>query len=287
MATYSASVADRHSNDADFRLWGKAISDGFLALDPALKKTTDTGQINWDTATRPASTNTSAGHELYYLNDSLHGTTPIYIRVQYGASSASVNHSQIWVALGTGTNGSGSLTGTFGSTRTVLNDNFAGGTVARTFRMCAVSGCVWFAWDRASVNGSGMFSVFRTTDNSGALTNDGCGLIYASSTSKTIQASQFSPASNLTYAHFGMFCFPAFATSGASQVAGIFLGGLTYQRLTPFFVGAYDADAAVGSTFTATPVGASSRTFISLGGSSGGAAGFANITATTLCGVWE
>jgi len=71
MATDSWSSGNLHGSDADFRVWGKELSDKLQALGgspSALVKTADTGQINWVTVTRPGARK-DAGYEVYYLHD--------------------------------------------------------------------------------------------------------------------------------------------------------------------------------------------------------------------------
>ena len=57
MAAQSVSRAGINDTDANFRLWGKAMSDQ-LGLSTWVK-TTDTGQIDWATVVKPAAANTA------------------------------------------------------------------------------------------------------------------------------------------------------------------------------------------------------------------------------------
>lgn len=108
-----------HSSDATFRAWGAALSAAIVAGGAVFGKlvpTTDTGQINWTTVTRPG-TNTVAGYEIYKFADTNAGTAPVYIKLEYGTGTTAAVP-QIWVTVGTGSNGSGTLTG-FTTTRTI------------------------------------------------------------------------------------------------------------------------------------------------------------------------
>ena len=96
------------SSDALFRAYGKNISDGLQAV--GLIKTSDTGQINWLTATRP-SAGAWAGSEFFRMNDSLQSLYPSFFQIRYGISDVSALGFAIELTLGKGTTGSGALTG--------------------------------------------------------------------------------------------------------------------------------------------------------------------------------
>lgn len=97
----------QHSSDATFRLWGAAIS---LALsDVGMVQTTDTGQINWGTVTRPA-INTDGGYQMWRFNDTLQATKPIFLKLFFGTGAAT-SYPRLIAQVGTGTNGDGTLTG--------------------------------------------------------------------------------------------------------------------------------------------------------------------------------
>jgi len=109
LATSTFTVAPSNSSDAYFRGWGGALSTAIQAV--GVTKTTDTGQVNWTTATAPAAINTKAGYEIYKFTDTLSATYPVFIRIDYGSAS-STNNPAIWITVGTGTNGAGTITGT-------------------------------------------------------------------------------------------------------------------------------------------------------------------------------
>jgi hypothetical protein len=96
------------TTDAEFRAWGKDMSDALTAV--GIPKTGDTGQIDWTTVTRPGTTNTSAGYEIRYLNDSMHGTAPVYIKLEWGTSTVTTTPA-VWISTGSITNGAGTLSG--------------------------------------------------------------------------------------------------------------------------------------------------------------------------------
>lgn len=93
-------------------------------------KTSDTGQINNTTVTKPGGSNTSQGYEIYRNSSS-----DIYFKIEYGSGNGGATCPGIWLTPGTGSNGSGTITGPGSNTlnRAQLGSNFqgqvAGGTL--------------------------------------------------------------------------------------------------------------------------------------------------------------
>lgn len=108
MPTSVQNVPFHNTTDADFRVWGKAISDGIAAV--GLTKVADTGTVNWATVTKPAAIMTSTAREVWRLNDALQATAPLFILIEYGADRV-LGCPAIWITLGRGSNGAGSITG--------------------------------------------------------------------------------------------------------------------------------------------------------------------------------
>lgn len=103
------------SNDAEFRTWGKGVSDGLAAV--GMVKTADTGQIDWATAIRPAAS-AFAGYEMWRFSDALQATKPVFIKIEYGVASA-ITTPNMAFTVGTVTNGAGAFTGPGVGTRKV------------------------------------------------------------------------------------------------------------------------------------------------------------------------
>jgi hypothetical protein len=116
MATYSFVSIITADNDANFRIWGKAISDALQAVGGIAKLSAgdSSGQIDWTSVTKPAA-NLSAGYEMYKFADTLQSTVPVFIKIEWG-SGASGNLVSMWVTVGFAHDGAGTLTG-FTSTR--------------------------------------------------------------------------------------------------------------------------------------------------------------------------
>jgi hypothetical protein len=107
MTTVTWTSTPQHSSDANFRAWGSDVRTRLAAA--GLVQTADTGQIDWTTAVR-GSNNTDAGYEIWRFNDSLQGTFPIFFKLFYGTGAAA-DRPRLRLQVGTGSNGSGTLTG--------------------------------------------------------------------------------------------------------------------------------------------------------------------------------
>jgi hypothetical protein len=103
------------SNDtaAHFRAWCTFIHNAFLL---GFLAGTDSGQVDLTTVAAPSATQTASGYKIYKTND---GLTIVYVKVEFGSSSVAT-YPSIWITVGTGTNGVGTITGTILFARTQL-----------------------------------------------------------------------------------------------------------------------------------------------------------------------
>lgn len=107
MATSSTTPNWSHTSDATFRTWGSAFAAALLAV--GLTKTSDTGQIDWVTVTRPVSVG-DAGYEIWRFNDSAQSSAPIYMKIRYGTHTTT-SSGRVQIDIGQGSDGAGNLTG--------------------------------------------------------------------------------------------------------------------------------------------------------------------------------
>jgi len=154
------------ASDATFRTWGKAICDNLIAL--GWTRASDTGNINWATVTKPASANTPAGWEIFCMNDSLQATKPVFIKLEFGCGGSTTNPS-VWITGGTGSNGSGTLTGQIG-TRWQCTNSSSGATIYTSRFSGASNRFVFTLWQNGT--NSITISVERTHDSGGADTDE-------------------------------------------------------------------------------------------------------------------
>jgi hypothetical protein len=168
MSTSTSTTLATNSSAANFRSWGKAIDDQFTAL--GWVRTSDTGQINWTTVAVPSGAGVFMGYSIFRMADTLQSTTPIFLKVEYGSSSAATATPAIRITVGQSTNGTGSITGN-AIAPVAIN---APGTYATADAVSYYSGSTgWFVmatWVSASVatNTGIFFSIERTKDTTGA-----------------------------------------------------------------------------------------------------------------------
>lgn len=94
-----------NSSDANFRSWGSTISANLASL--GFVQTGDTGQVNWSTVTAPAGG--SYVYEIWRGAGANQTNCPVFFKIEYGTSSGVIPGFAI--KFGTGSNGSGTLTG--------------------------------------------------------------------------------------------------------------------------------------------------------------------------------
>ena len=172
--TLLVNTAVDHSSDAGFRVWGSEFHASLVSI--GLTLTSDTGQINWTTVTRPA-LSTSGGYEVWQFNDTLQSTTPIFIKLEYGTGPTLATYPAIWITIGQGTNGAGTLTGVFSSKSITGYPVSALSTTApyvSRFVYNPTLGFFGFAW-KLSGQYSGVYMasafVFRSNNSVGAATS--------------------------------------------------------------------------------------------------------------------
>lgn len=115
--TFTNQLQPSNSTDALFRAWAKFIHDALLA--GGWVQTADTGQINLTTVSRPLAANTMQGYEVWRMNDTLQSTSPVFLKISYGSGNGATNEPGVDLSLGTGSDGSGTVTGLFLTTMRV------------------------------------------------------------------------------------------------------------------------------------------------------------------------
>lgn len=180
------------SSDALFRAWCGEIKDALLAY--GWTQTADTGQINFTTVTRPG-TNTYAGYAIFAMGDALQATSPIFFKFRPGTAS-SANYPLLECQIGTGTNGSGTLTGNVTTAvGMLLNSTTNPGSI------CLSSGSTsrftmafWADNDQAK----GIYvNVERDLDTSGATQSDGASSLCTYDNGGPLARNQFLPKAAL------------------------------------------------------------------------------------------
>ena len=272
MATTQWITPCYYQTDADFRAWGLAMSDAMTAVD--LTKTADSGQIDWATVSK-ASASSVAGYEIRYLDDSLHGTCPIYVKIEWGTGS-STSRPLMFLTAGTGSDGSGNITGTAILVRTQIGNNTAAGVI-NDFpgAACGVEGAAWVAWGSAGGAATAFLlgiGIHRTCDPDGTPNANGAYLWWVGSSSQYIGGRH--------YHRVGANAVTAYGVKGLGDGARDSLnrGNIVYTLPAMIFTdkpepvvglrGIYAYDFEYGTTFVQVVQG-QARTFFPLSHSKG------------------
>lgn len=166
MPVLTRSVTFDASTDALFRAFFQFWHDGFA--NGNWIQTSDTGQINLTTVTKPVAANTVAGYEVWRMDDALQATAPVFLKIEYGTGAANASTPGIWYTFGTGSDGSGTLTGTTTVRKQFVSPSNGGGTftamiTSDTNRFAYVSNITTAAQTIFFY----MFTVERSKDGSG------------------------------------------------------------------------------------------------------------------------
>lgn len=152
-----------------------------VALAGGLVQTSDTGQTSAGSLAG-VNANTVAGYQIWRFNDALQATKPIYFKIEWGGGTLTYSMG-IWITIGTGSNGSGTITGTLFPrthipTAAGSSTAYVGTSVcsASTNRLAMILGAYY-----ATQNQTIVLGFERSKDASGNDTGDG--LIYMSTTS--------------------------------------------------------------------------------------------------------
>lgn len=253
------------SSTAEFRAIGLEFSNMLTSL--GCPKSPDSGQIDWGTVNRPGSTNTMAGYEIRYLDDSLHGTKPCYIKFEFGTGTI-LDRLSMFVTCGTGTNGSGTISGTMLTRRDWLTSNAGTAGNYPTF-MCVKEGYLGIAFKRRGLvggTGNAFLCICRTVDSAGTPNTAGFHFYYCINqnlnrttyiTSEIIDAQAYCLYPSLTSTS---------SLVGADAQLIRHFGLQPMNRCVPFLVSYRDVEIGSESEITFTPMGSTSRTYLTLGG---------------------
>jgi len=292
MAKSSTTTAIAHTTDADYQAWGGELSGMFDAM-VGFPKSGDTGQVtDWATETIPAANTTK--YEIRYLNDSLHATKPVYVKIEYGTGTA--GRVALWITVSSSTNGAGTMTGTIYYSRAQINNNTAPSAGTYFTGVAYQPGFIFCIWKRGH-NPSGTlsptFGVYRTVDSTGAITTGGVATITTLTAGGipyryTYIGSSIGP-------HVGYALWPGgngepSLVGGAPQVLRHYMMTPEIQ-VVPWLLSYKDSEIGDLSEFSFTPVGVTPRTYIAFGGTHGptnaGLAEVSSMATLRLAVQWE
>ena len=290
MTTVVTTTPVEHSSDATFRVWAAEVIAQLLAV--GITQTADTGQINTGTATRPG-TNTNGGYAIFRFNDSMQGTAPIFFRIDFGTGSVATGP-RMQLTVGTGSNGSGTITG-IGLAATTIGGGFTPASTVTNyeFRICYVDGFIGFMWKLGATSGTnvalGFFAIERSVDSSGAATAEAA-KIYTGVSNPAVQQVRYTLGTSVTFAagsysliHGG---FTTSLTGGAAQV---FRHYQALPKVVPskYLMTVLSAEIGNNTTFTAQPITTTSHTYISGGANGVQMVGLPAAAGQVIAMMWE
>lgn len=310
MTTAATSSPVSMASNAAFQAWYNEQITQLTAV--GLTQTADTGQIG-ATASIPA-INSSAGYTIWRFNDTLQATVPIFIKLEFGAAAIATTEPQMWITIGTATNGAGTLTNP--SVRvavcpgTVPISNVTNYT--SRWMYSATDGILWMCFKQGASNLSalGGFIVVRGSTTGGASAGDAVILIANGFTATGSNTGGYMQCWSVASAAY--FPTTVSAVTNGSYVAAItqsampfgltatIVGGVAYvvpvyymnpNILFHALIGiALLTELALGSTAVLAIIGSTTHTFIQVGSFFGSSTSLGQYPTNNFSGMilpWE
>lgn len=143
-----------------------------------------TGDADPTTLTHTASTNTKVGFRVYRMADTLQSTNPVYMRVDWGSGATSSNFA-FWITLGTGTDGSGNITGSVLAATQIVNASQLSSQTSNSYGSADTNRASIAMFIQNSNSGYPLvFTIERTKDSNGSDTGDGLLLAWNNNSSQ-------------------------------------------------------------------------------------------------------
>lgn len=271
MTTANFTTVIDHTSTAGFRAWGSELSTQLAAV--GLVQTADTGQINWATVTYTTSNGVAQGYEIWRFVDST-----LFLKIEYGTGPSGAGFPGLWITVGTGSNGTGTLTGASQiSTRNRWDTASTPASTVATYTsyISRTAGHLAIAWKTGGSgaggsNALGFLIIGKTVDGTGATTTTGYAVIRAVNSSVTQMQCVRLIASAAVYTETQYFCVIAHQPTTSLDSAGnyqCYQCEMVSPDVTPFMWagGVVLGDIAKGVSFSVNMVGAAARTYLSMG----------------------
>lgn len=259
------------TTDAAFRVWGSELSVKLAAV--GMVQTADTGQINWTTVTRAAGS-TAAGYEIWRLSSS-----NLFFKLEYGSGNANTSPS-LWLTAGTGSNGSGTLTGQQSTRKQVgATANPTSTTTNYQSYLCASANYFGLAWKigaSAASQPRAFIGCMQTVDGTGATTSVGymqfvstAGGFSAQCVATTAAVTGTATTGNIMFVPNNSSAVPTTFADGAGNTQAM-LWWYSILGTTPMVPMLHCAtilpvDLTLGNTASMTLVGSTPHTYINVG----------------------
>lgn len=283
---------------AMFKTFCQLFHDNFAAT--GMVQVMDTGTLVISAiAAKPALNTPTPGFEIWRFNDALQSTSPLFVKVEYGVAN-NVNIPQMWISVGTGTNGAGTLTftgwpgATAVITRRPMQVSTSTPVPAQTlpvfFTYLSDNSWAFLAWPTPTIDSTGVwfFSVERFRNADGTPNGDGVTTMSASTSGTTVamfsESRLFLAGATQMTAGNQYWQIPYTPQGQAGCVLGTTMYPLpVFTGISPriaapsqFVVGLGQTDYGAGLTFTCDHYGAP-HLFVSAGPGQS-TTGFSNLT---------
>lgn len=274
MSTSVWSTTIDHTSNAGFQAWATELIVKILAVNASqLTQTADTGQLaNPVVAARPA-VNVAAGYWILKWTDG--SSTDLYFKLEVGTAASGAANPQIWLTVGTGSDGAGNLTGKV-TTRTTCTQNTAtlSAVTNYTSYLCCATGAFSLVWKTLGVTGSksvGFFSTVHSVDDSGVVNNDGY-VNYCNSGSNAVTAQSVNLTNGVVFTNnAGVYSLIPYniTSSVVSSNAQYFRHFAAYPLARPVghIVNCLISEFALGTSFAGESGSITDHTFLSTGSS--------------------
>lgn len=190
----SSSLLPDNSTDAHFRAWAGFIEDT-LVTTGGWVVTGDTGQTAPASLAHPTIANTKQGYRVYRMADTLQGTSPVFMRIDFG-STATINNPGFWVTIGTGSDGAGTITGIVwnggaSATPNVGNSSNTTSLTNNSYGSADTNRASLALFVQSNANYHLVFCIERTKDATGADTGVGLLIGYVPPALATLSRSRY------------------------------------------------------------------------------------------------
>lgn len=170
MATTTFTFSPNNQTDAAFRAWGQAVSNALAAI--GWTKTTDTGQIDWVTVTRPTVSGSARGHEIWRSNDGGGSLTQYFLKIWYGSSVSNADGMGLWIQFGNATDGASNFVGLSSTQQHCGASNSSGSSTGTlTGYACGAAGRFVIAMPSPGLSISMLIATERTRNPDNSLKN--------------------------------------------------------------------------------------------------------------------
>lgn len=285
MTTHTTSSVMSNANDAAFQAW---TNEFFAHMELQLTQVPQIGELAYPVvAIRPVTNLVMAGWRVYRFDDALQGVAPIFIKVWVGSGNSAASMAGVIVEVGVAVDGSGNFVGlTTGQLRMDQYSQSLDGTVNTVAYSCAVDGYFGIDFKPFALNTVQRapfgFVVCRTNDSAGAATSVGVNLYRlghggatSAATDRNYMRTLRFASPNAVYNAGNIHCLVPGTAINSGGLSGeieayliFYLDPLT--RPCVFMCGVFGSEFPIGTTFSATLVGSTPRTYISTPGDRAG-----------------